>query len=195
VKRRDDQAEEGVKGRDRDDGGTPTVRCARLRPTGSASLLPFAAVTLKGFQYGGRSGFLREGGQVRIGELAQRAGLSTKTLRYYEAIGVLTEPERTSSGYRDYPTAALDVLRFVRSAQTVGLTLGEIKGILAYRDRGETPCGHVLELIRRRADEIEQQITRLEEMRAELRRLERRARALRPEECAPAEICHVIPRA
>jgi MerR family transcriptional regulator, copper efflux regulator len=131
---------------------------------------------------------------VRIGELARQAGLSTKTLRYYEAIGVLPEPERTRAGYRDYSAQALDVVRFVRSAQAVGLTLGEIRGILAFRDRGETPCGHVLELIGRRAAEIDEQITRLEGMRRELYRLERRARALRPEECAPSEICHVIPR-
>jgi DNA-binding transcriptional MerR regulator len=132
---------------------------------------------------------------VRIGELAHRAGVSTKTLRYYETIGVLPEPRRTSSGYRDYPAEALDVLRFVRSAQTVGLTLGEIRGIVAYRERGETPCEHTLDLIRRRAAEIDEQITRLHGMRKELRRLERRARALRPEDCAPTEICHVIPRA
>jgi MerR family copper efflux transcriptional regulator len=131
---------------------------------------------------------------VRIGELARRAGLSTKTLRYYEAIGVLPEPERTPSGYRDFPAGALDVLRFVRSAQTVGLTLGEVRGILAYRDHGETPCGHVLGLIRRRAGEIDEEINRLEAMRAELRRLERRARTLRPEDCVPADICHVIER-
>lgn len=132
---------------------------------------------------------------MRIGELAHQAGLSTKTLRYYESVGVLPEPDRTASGYRDYPVGALDVLQFVRSAQTVGLTLGEIRGILSFRDRGETPCGHVVELIRRRAGEIDQEIARLEGMRAELRHLERRARALRPEECAPTEICHVIPRA
>ena len=131
---------------------------------------------------------------MRIGELAERAGLSAKTLRYYEDIGVLREPERTPSGYRDYSAGALDVLRFVRSAQAVGLTLGEIRGILGYRNRGEAPCGHVLELIRRRAAEIDEQIARLESMRGELRRLERRARALRPEECAPADVCHVIPR-
>lgn len=138
---------------------------------------------------------LRDGGHVRIGELAERAGVSTKTLRYYETIGVLPEPVRTPSGYRDYPAEALDVVRFVRSAQTVGLTLGEIRGIVAYRERGKAPCEHTLELIRHRAGEIDEQITRLEGMRTELRRLERRARALRPEECAPTAICHVIPRA
>ncbi|MGH9032332.1 MAG: heavy metal-responsive transcriptional regulator [Acidimicrobiia bacterium] len=131
---------------------------------------------------------------MRIGELAQQLGLSPKTLRYYESIGVLPSPERTSAGYRDYTDDAAERLRFVRSAQAVGLTLGEIREILAYRDRGETPCTHVVEVLRRRAAQIDQQIEQLESMRAELRRLERRARTLRPADCAPSDICHVIPR-
>jgi MerR family copper efflux transcriptional regulator len=131
---------------------------------------------------------------VRIGELAQRAGLSTKTVRYYETIGVLPAPERTPAGYRDYTDDAAERLRFIRSAQAIGLTLGEIRQILAYRDRGETPCAHVVDVIHRRAAQIEQQITQLESMRTELRHLERRARTLDPDDCAPADICHVIPR-
>ncbi|MGH9026378.1 MAG: MerR family DNA-binding protein, partial [Acidimicrobiia bacterium] len=79
-------------------------------------------------------------------------------------------------------------------AQAVGLTLGEIRQILAYRDRGETPCAHVVETIRRRAGEIDDQITRLEAMRRELQRLERRARTLHPDDCAPEDICHLIAR-
>jgi DNA-binding transcriptional MerR regulator len=131
---------------------------------------------------------------LRIGELAAGAGLSTKALRYYESIGILPEPARTASGYRDYSDDALDVLGFVRSAQTVGLTLGEIREILAYRDRGEAPCAHVVDVIRRRAAMIEEQIAALERTQSELRRLERRARGLRPEDCAPSQVCHVIPR-
>lgn len=132
---------------------------------------------------------------MRIGELAERAGVSTKTIRYYEDIGVMAEPERTPSGYRDYRDEAVDRLGFVRAAQAVGLTLGEIREVLGYRDRGETPCEHVVELIRRRAAEIDDQIADLERMGAELRRLERRARSLAPEACRPDDICHVIPRA
>jgi MerR family transcriptional regulator, copper efflux regulator len=131
---------------------------------------------------------------VRIGELAAGAGLSTKALRYYESIGILPAPARTASGYRDYSDDALDVLGFVRSAQTVGLTLGEIREILAYRDRGEAPCAHVVDVIRRRAAMIEERIAALERTQSELRRLERRARSLRPEDCAPSQVCHVIPR-
>jgi MerR family copper efflux transcriptional regulator len=131
---------------------------------------------------------------VRIGELADRSGVSTKTLRYYESIGLLPEPRRTASGYRDYTAEALDVLGFVRSAQTVGLTLGEIRGVLGYREHNEMPCAHVIDLIRQRAARIDEQITELTRMRTELRRLERRARDLRPEDCEPTAICHVIPR-
>jgi DNA-binding transcriptional MerR regulator len=132
---------------------------------------------------------------MRIGVLAEQAELSAKTIRYYEAIGVLPEPDRTPSGYREYTSEAVERLRFVRSAQAVGLTLGEIREILAYRDRGDVPCTHVVKLIRRRATYVDEQIAQLEAMRTELRRLQRRARTLRPEDCAPADICHVIPRA
>jgi MerR family transcriptional regulator, copper efflux regulator len=131
---------------------------------------------------------------MRIGAVAQQAGLSTKAIRYYESIGVLPAPSRTASGYRDYSSEACDRLQFVRSAQAVGLTLGEIREILAYRDRGETPCAHVLELIRQRAGHVDRQITQLEQMRTELRRLERRARSLDPGDCTPLDVCHVIPR-
>jgi MerR family copper efflux transcriptional regulator len=131
---------------------------------------------------------------MRIGTVAEQAGVSTKAIRYYESIGVLPEPERTASGYRDYSSETSEQLRFIRSAQAVGLTLGEIREILAYRNRGETPCAHVHELIRRRATQIDQEIAHLEAMRTELRRLERRARTLSPEDCSPHDVCHVIPR-
>jgi DNA-binding transcriptional MerR regulator len=131
---------------------------------------------------------------VRIGELADAAGVSTKTIRFYESAGVLAEPPRTPAGYREYTPDTLAVLRFVRAAQAVGLTLGEIREIVAYRDHEVTPCAHVVELLRRRASEIDDRISQLEAMRTELRRLERRARRLQPEDCSPSLVCHVIPR-
>lgn len=62
--------------------------------------------------------------------MATRAGVSTKTLRYYEEIGLLTRPDRTSSCYRSYSIAVLDRLGFIRAAQAVGLTLGEIREVV-----------------------------------------------------------------
>jgi DNA-binding transcriptional MerR regulator len=54
--------------------------------------------------------------------------MTTKALRYYERVGLLPEPDRIDSGYRDYGDTVFDRLRFIRAAQAVGLTLGEIRG-------------------------------------------------------------------
>ena len=129
---------------------------------------------------------------MRIGEVASRSGLSDKTIRYYEDIGVLEHPTRARNGYREYDRSVLDRLRFVRAAQSVGLKLGEIREVIALRDRGQTPCGHVVDIIEKRAREIDESISTLEKMRTELRRLVRRARTLDPKDCAPEKICHVI---
>lgn len=129
---------------------------------------------------------------MRIGELADRSEVPAKTIRYYEDIGVLAQPARTSSGYRHYDEAAVERLAFVRAAQAVGLTLGEIREIVALRDRGEVPCGHVLQLVQRRAVEVEQRIAELERLRTELGQLARRARRLDPADCDPNRICHLI---
>ena len=83
---------------------------------------------------------------MQIGELARRAHTTTKALRYYEAIGLLVPDSRTPSGYRQYGPNALDRLAFIRAAQALGFSLGEIRGIVGLRDRGETPCEHVLQL-------------------------------------------------
>ena len=58
----------------------------------------------------------QEGEEVRIGELAERSGVSAKTIRYYQDIGLLVAPERTASGYRDFDHSALDRLAFIRGA-------------------------------------------------------------------------------
>jgi MerR family transcriptional regulator, copper efflux regulator len=129
---------------------------------------------------------------MRIGELADRSGVPVKTIRYYDEIGVLGPPERTSSGYRDYDDPAIDRLAFIRAAQAVGLTLGEIRQVVALRERGETPCAHVVALLERRADEIGQRIAELQHLQGDLRRLAARAQRLDPTDCDPQRVCHVI---
>ena len=129
---------------------------------------------------------------MRIGELAERAGTSVKTIRYYDRVGVLRSTERSESGYRLYGEDALDRYRFVRAAQAVGLRLGEIREIIALRDRGETPCGVVVELIGRRAAELDARIAELQALRDELWSLDRRARRLDQRRCDPRLVCHVI---
>jgi MerR family transcriptional regulator, copper efflux regulator len=129
---------------------------------------------------------------VRIGELATRSGVPVKTIRYYEEIGVLAPAGRMPSGYRDYDEPAIDRLAFIRAAQAVGLTLGEIRQVVALRERGETPCAHVVELVERRASEIEGRIADMRRMSGELRRLAERAQGLDPADCESGGVCHVI---
>jgi MerR family copper efflux transcriptional regulator len=129
---------------------------------------------------------------MRIGELADQADISTKAIRYYEQIGILTPPARTPSGYRTYDEAALGRLGFVRAAQAVGLTLGEIRQIIALRDNGQAPCTHVRDLLQRHAADLEVRIRELRQLRGELRQLAERAASLDPEQCPPDRVCHLI---
>jgi MerR family transcriptional regulator, copper efflux regulator len=129
---------------------------------------------------------------MRIGELADQAGISTKAIRYYEQVGILPPPARTTSGYRAYDHTALGRLEFVRAAQALGLTLGEIRQIIAFRDDGHAPCAHVTALVRRRAAELECRIAELQQLRGELQQLAERAATLDPKQCTPERVCHII---
>lgn len=129
---------------------------------------------------------------MRIGEFAEASGVPAKTIRYYESVGLLPQPRRLENGYRDYDAWAATRLEFIRSAQAIGLSLGEIRGVLDFRDRGNVPCTHVAELIDRRAREVSAQIAALERVRADLERLARRARRLSPRDCERASVCHII---
>jgi MerR family copper efflux transcriptional regulator len=130
---------------------------------------------------------------MRIGELAERAGTTTKTLRFYEQAGLLPEPDRTPSGYRDYDPQVLDLLAFVRAAQAAGLTLAEIREIVHVRQTQGPPCGHVAALLDAHAADLGRRIAELTALRGEVRRLRDRARALDPAACGDSAICHVIP--
>ena len=129
---------------------------------------------------------------MRIGELASRSGISAKAIRYYEGIGLVRAPRRSASGYRDYDNLTVDHLAFIRAAQAVGLSLGEIRSIMALRNGGETPCGYVLDLLRSRSAELDRRIAELRALRGELRLLVERAEGLDPADCDPARVCHLI---
>lgn len=96
-----------------------------------------------------------------IGELADRTGVSRDTIRYYERLGVLPEAPRARSGYRLYDAAAVDRMRFVAQAQTLGLTLDEIGEVLGLVDQGREPCVHVRDRLRARLEETRERIREL----------------------------------
>ncbi len=127
---------------------------------------------------------------MQIGELGKRADLSTKTIRYYEEIGIVPKPRRAGSGYRDYDASALERLEFIKAAQAVCLSLGEIREILACRDRGETPCGHVTQLMKQKVRTLSEHIRGLEQMRSELEVLLERSRDVA--DIRGNDYCHII---
>lgn len=113
-----------------------------------------------------------------IGEVAQRAGVSAPTIRYYESVGLLTAPRRTAAGYRRYGDTTVDELRFIKKAQGLGFSLDEVAEILQLTRSGQTPCSHVLSLGHRHLAAVADRIRQLERfrdsLRAELARWERR---------------------
>src|SRR2546428_2558305 len=99
-----------------------------------------------------------------IGEVAARSGVSRKALRLYEARGILLRARRTSSGYRCYSADVLGVLAFVSQARRLGLTLSEIKHIVALRRSGAAPCVHVRTLLDQKAADLERMLAGLGEI-------------------------------
>ncbi len=109
-----------------------------------------------------------EGG-LKIGELARRAGVTAKAIRFYERKRILPPPMRASNGYRLYGEDAVEMLAFVKQATGLGLTLAEIKDIIAIRRGGRPPCAHVHRLLRDKAVELERKLSDLLELRRRIR--------------------------
>src|SRR6266446_2731408 len=105
----------------------------------------------------------------QIGELAARSGITPDALRYYERLGLLQSPQRTRGGFRVYPVETLDRLRFIKQAQTVGLTLHEIRELVGYQDQGGLKrCRQVRDLLRAKLVNLQAKLTALEEFRETL---------------------------
>ncbi len=108
---------------------------------------------------------------MRIGELARACSVNPKTIRYYEAFGLLPKAARAPSGHRMYAEQDLQRLRFIRRAKQIGLPLASIRQITTYADTGS--CQHLRprlkELIAAQLAEIEGRIKDLQALRRELR--------------------------
>lgn len=129
---------------------------------------------------------------MRIGELTERSGVPPTALRYYEQAGLLHPPRRTSAGYRVYDPDVLPRLKFIRAAQAVGLSLGDIRQILGIRDSGTAPCRHVLSLVEQRRAEVAARIRELKQLERDLVQLATVGKAVDPAGCDPSGICGVI---
>ncbi len=103
-----------------------------------------------------------------IGRLAKLAGVKPDTIRFYERSGLLPKPSRTASGYRVYNDSALNQLRFIRKAQSLGFTLDEIRRIMSLRGQGKETCRCVIAIAEATLSETETQLNELREFRDKL---------------------------
>lgn len=108
---------------------------------------------------------------LKTGDLAKRAGVNVETLRFYEREGLLPEPPRRFSGYREYPTESVRLIRFIKRAQELGFSLRGVKELLALRVEPGTTCADVRHKAEAKVSEVRQKI-------ADLRAIERALKTL-----------------
>jgi MerR family copper efflux transcriptional regulator len=108
---------------------------------------------------------------LTIGQMARRAGVGVDTIRFYERRGLLMEPPRRRSGYRDYPAASLDRLRFIRRAKALGFSLLEIQELLALHGSSAAGCSEAADRAREKIVAIATKIRDLEAVRTGLEKL------------------------
>ena len=103
---------------------------------------------------------------LRIGELATQSGLTRDALRYYERLGLVPRARRTAGGFRMFAPGATERIRFIKQAQANGLSLAEIRQLLAFQDRsGRERCRHVHRLLGLKLGEIETKLVQLQEFK------------------------------
>jgi MerR family transcriptional regulator, copper efflux regulator len=105
---------------------------------------------------------------MQITELAECAGVSSKTIRYYESIDLLPPPQRDANNYRRYGDGDVERLQFIASARRLGLSLADIAAFLALRDQQVPPCAAVLMTLDHHIAVIDRQVADLLSLRAAL---------------------------
>ena len=108
---------------------------------------------------------------MKIGEVAREAGLGVHAVRFYEREGLLPEPRRKASGYRDYPPEVVPRLRFIRRAKELGFSLGEILKLLKLEADSNASAGEVKQIAESTLEDVERRVKALQRMRRELRKL------------------------
>lgn len=128
---------------------------------------------------------------LRIGQVAQQAGVTTSTIRYYERAALLPRPPRSAAGYRLYSERAVEELVFIRRAQNMGFSLDEIRELLLLSRNGTAPCSRVIALAEQHLAAVDDRVRQLQTFRKELASTVRRWRR---GECGftPGGLCDLI---
>ena len=126
---------------------------------------------------------------ITIGQVADRADVNVQTVRYYERRGLLPEPPRTPSGYRQYDEGSVARIRFIKRAQILGFSLAEITELLELRVHPRSNCDDVKTRAERKRAEIDRKIADLGRIRSSLEQLIRAC-----EKRTPTRECPIIER-
>ncbi|MDQ0216798.1 MerR family mercuric resistance operon transcriptional regulator [Oikeobacillus pervagus] len=102
--------------------------------------------------------------QYRIGELAEKCSLNKETIRYYERLGLIPEPNRTEKGYRMYSLQTIDRLNFIKRMQELGFTLNEIDKLLGIVDHNEVKCRDIYDFTVLKLEDIKRKIEDLKKI-------------------------------
>jgi MerR family mercuric resistance operon transcriptional regulator len=105
---------------------------------------------------------------MTIGKVAIQSGVGVETIRFYERKGLIEEPPRRESGYRQYPDETVPRVLFIKRAKALGFTLKEIKELLAIRIEPEATCADVLRQAEAKIADIEERIVTLQRMKQAL---------------------------
>lgn len=125
---------------------------------------------------------------LRIGDLAAATATKVETIRYYERIGLLPVPTRTSGNYRAYGQRHLERLSFIRHARELGFSVDAIRDLLRLADDPDQPCDRADRIALTHLADIEHRIARLKAMKAELERMLARCEGGRIAECRVIEV-------
>lgn len=129
---------------------------------------------------------------MRVHELAERAGVSSHAVRYYDRLGLLDATREPDNRYRQFDRAALNRMRSIRSAKKLGFTLSEIQGILAMGHAHESPCPTVREIVRKRIRENAAHIRELVALQGRLEAAEKRWTGMLDRAPDGHAVCHLI---
>jgi DNA-binding transcriptional MerR regulator len=126
--------------------------------------------------------------QLRIGDLAAAAATKVETIRYYERIGLLPIPRRTSGNYRAYSRRHQERLSFIRQARELGFPIGAVRDLLRLADDPDRPCDDADRIARTHLADVERRLEQLAALRAELERMIARCDGGRIAECRVIEV-------
>lgn len=102
---------------------------------------------------------------MKTGDLAKSAGVNIETIRYYERLGLISEPSRTESGYRNFSSEVTQRIKFIKRSQELGFTLAEIRNLLVLTDNEDFTCEEIQQYATQKVKEIDSKIHDLQNIK------------------------------